>query len=287
MGQCASGLGLNKCDKFKKAIDILLKEKLQQGIFEAGFVVAYKKLYPDETNDKIENEDLQCMITYLREKLEEELNSNSTLKNNFILPISQEQKYELMFSNNRIYGITKSLEVLTEKFKNLTNSNFNTQFQKLEEKFNTSELIKKLILNDNECVDITNAAEAEAEAEAEIQKILREADFEIAMEFADKLKIPPPQTGGNTNQHKEDIKHLRKLLTNKKLTEKQKEQYLKKIDSIKSKIEKQNNKDKINKCKEHIKNLQKTLKNNKITEKQKQQCQHKISNYKLKMEELK
>jgi hypothetical protein len=92
--------------------------------------------------------------------------------------------------------------------------------------------------------------------------------------------------GGNTNQHKEDIKHLRKLLKNKKLTEKQKEQYLKKIDSIKVKIEKQNNKDKINKCKEHIKNLQKTLKNNKITEKQKQQCQHKISNYKLKIQEL-
>ena len=94
------------------------------------------------------------------------------------------------------------------------------------------------------------------------------------------------QIGGNTNKHKEDIKHLRKLLKNKKLTDKQKQQYLKKIDSIKSKIEKQNNKDKINKCKEHIINLRKTLKNKNITESQKQQCHHKISNYKLKIKKL-
>tara|TARA_B110000037_G_scaffold223065_1_gene301688 strand:- start:4026 stop:5012 length:987 start_codon:yes stop_codon:yes gene_type:complete len=94
------------------------------------------------------------------------------------------------------------------------------------------------------------------------------------------------QKGGNTNQHKEDIKHLRKLLKNKKLTDKQKQQYLKKIESIKVKIEKQNNKDKINKCKEHIINLRKTLKNKNITESQKQQCHHKISNYKLKIKKL-
>ena len=53
------------------------------------------------------------------------------------------------------------------------------------------------------------------------------------------FKLPENQTGGNTNKHKEDIKHLRKLLKNKKLTDKQKQQYLKKIDSIKSKIQKQ------------------------------------------------
>jgi hypothetical protein len=93
------------------------------------------------------------------------------------------------------------------------------------------------------------------------------------------------QQGGNANKHKVDIKHLRKLLKNKNITDKQKEQYLKKIDNIKIKI--QTNKDKINKCKEHIKNLQKTLKNKQITEKQKQQCHHKISNYKIKIEELK
>jgi hypothetical protein len=124
---------------------------------------------------------------------------------------------------------------------------------------------------------------------------------EIPFDKLNKIVTLPPPTqrlsprsarsasarGGNTNQHKEDIKHLRKLLKNKKLTEKQKEQYLKKIESIKVKIEKQNKTDKINKCKEHIKNLQKTLKNKNITESQKQQCQHKISNYKLKMEELK
>ena len=95
----------------------------------------------------------------------------------------------------------------------------------------------------------------------------------------------PEQQGGNANKHKEDIKHLRKLLKNKNITDKQKEQYLKKIDNIKIKI--QTNKYKINKCKEHIKNLQKTLKNKQITEKQKQQCHHKISNYKIKIEELK
>ena len=92
--------------------------------------------------------------------------------------------------------------------------------------------------------------------------------------------------GGNINQYKEDIKYLRKLLTNKKLTDNQKQQYLKKIDSIKLKIEKENNKDKINKCKEHIKNLQKILKNNKTTEKQKQQCNNTILNHKLKIKEL-
>lgn len=69
-----------------------------------------------------------------------------------------------------------------------------------------------------------------------------------------------------------------KLLTNKKLTEKQKQQYLKKIESIKVKIEKQNKTDKINKCKEHIINLRKTLKNKNITESQKQQCHYKIKN---------
>ena len=94
-------------------------------------------------------------------------------------------------------------------------------------------------------------------------------------------------TQTNTNKHKQDIKHLRKLLKNKKLTDKQKQQYLKKIESIKVKIQKQNKTDKINKCKEHIKNLQKTLKSKKITESQKQKCHHKISNYKLKIKEIK
>jgi hypothetical protein len=270
MGQCiSSGMKISNCEKFKKAIDILLKKPLQQGIFEAGFKHVYKTLYP---NEEITNEDFNCMLKYLSDKLLEEINLNSTV---------QDSTVALTFSNNRLSGITKSLEILTKKFSDSTNSKLNTQIQDLEIQFNESELIGKMLAND-ECGDIT-----EAEAEAELNKILHDVDVEIAEELKKQMSDIPGKKGGNTNQHKEDIKHLRKLLKNKKLTDNQKEQYLKKIDSIKSKIQKQNKTDKINKCKEHIKNLQKTLKNKNITESQKQQCHHNISNYKLKMEELK
>jgi hypothetical protein len=269
MGQCISiGMKISKCEKFKKAIDILLKKQLQQGIFEAGFKHVYKTLYP---NQEITNAEFNCMLKYLNDKLLEEINLNSTVQDKTLLTLS----------NNRLLGITKSLEILTKKFSDSTNSELNTQIQDLEIQFNESELIGKMLAND-ECGDIT-----EAEAEAELNKILHDVDVEIAEELKKQMSDIPGKKGGNTNQHKEDIKHLRKLLKNKKLTDNQKEQYLKKIDSIKSKIQKQNKTDKINKCKEHIKNLQKTLKNKNITESQKQQCHHKISNYKLKMEELK
>jgi hypothetical protein len=97
------------------------------------------------------------------------------------------------------------------------------------------------------------------------------------------FKLPEKQTGGNTNKHKEDIKHLRKLLKNKKLTDKQKQQYLKKIDSIKSKIQKQTGGN-TNQHKEDIKHLRKLLKNKKLTDKQKQQYLKKIESIKVKIE---
>ena len=279
MGQCLSSTGIsNKCEKFKKAIDILLKKPLQQGIFEASFKHIYKTLYPP--NKEITNEEFNCMLKYLNNKLLEEINLNNKLLEE-INSNSTVQDNELTLSNNRLYGITKSLEVLTKKFSDSTNTKLNTQILALEEQFDKSALIGTL-LADDKCTNIT-----EAEAEEELNKILRDVDVEIAEDLKKQMSSIPDQTGGNTNQHKEDIKHLRKLLKNKKLTDNQKEQYLKKIDSIKSKIQKQNKTDKINKCKEHIKNLQKTLKNKNITESQKQQCHHKISNYKLKMEELK
>ena len=172
---------------------------------------------------------------------------------------------------------------LDERFKTLNNnvvSNINiTNFNKILTNFET-------YLGDNHIKTTTQYDE--------MKELFSELKAEI--DFADRLfflKLPnvPKFTtvvalGGNINKHKQDIKHLRKLLKNKKLTDKQKQQYLKKIESIKVKIEKQNNKDKINKCKEHIINLRKTLKNKNITESQKQQCHHKISNYKLKIKKL-
>tara|TARA_B110000483_G_scaffold158986_1_gene188699 strand:- start:107 stop:721 length:615 start_codon:yes stop_codon:yes gene_type:complete len=44
-----------------------------------------------------------------------------------------------------------------------------------------------------------------------------------------KSPLPKLTKGGNTNQYKEDIKHLRKLLKNKKLTDKQKNNILKRL----------------------------------------------------------
>jgi hypothetical protein len=125
----------------------------------------------------------------------------------------------------------------------------------------------------------------------EMKELFSELKAEI--DFADRLfflKLPnvPKFTtvvavGGNINKHKQDIKHLRKLLTNKKLTDKQKEQYLKKIESIKSKIQKQTGGN-TNQYKEDIKHLRKLLKNKKLTDNQKQQYLKKIESIKVKIE---
>jgi hypothetical protein len=278
MGQCASGLGLtsNKCEKFKQAINILLKEKEKEKelkiISKKQIYFILKTLYAKSLNceETITVEiintvikELNCMIIFITTEI------NTLINNN---------KY------NELNKFIPALELLTDLLTNFNATSENNSYNKIQDLVDKNNKIQDLVFSD---IDV------EIQNNPEIQRILNEADAEVAANFNEQMPKPPdeldppPQTGGNTNQHKEDIKHLRKLLTNKKLTEKQKEQYLKKIESIKVKIEKQNKTDKINKCKEHIKNLQKTLKDKNITESQKQQCHHKISNYKLKMEELK
>lgn len=93
------------------------------------------------------------------------------------------------------------------------------------------------------------------------------------------------QTGGSIS-YKHQIQQIRKLLTNKKLTEKQKEQYKRKINKLKLKIEKEQKLNKINKIKDKLKKANTILKNKKLTDKQKQQLQIKIKNYKNQIKKL-
>jgi len=79
--------------------------------------------------------------------------------------------------------------------------------------------------------------------------------------IADKL-----QAKGGSILYKHQIQQIRKLLTNKKLTEKQKEQYKRKINKLKLKIAKE----------QKLKKANTILKNKKLTDKQKQQLQIKI-----------
>tara|TARA_B110000037_G_scaffold223065_1_gene301687 strand:- start:3165 stop:3971 length:807 start_codon:yes stop_codon:yes gene_type:complete len=268
MGQCVSGLGIsNKCEKFKKAFNKLLEEENPDGIFIAKVMFILKGIYEHDFN-MVSSEELQCITA--------ELNCMISFLSPKVYNAVKEKDEKL---SNMILSLSLLTHFLVKVTKNANNKEFKLLDLLYESKAETdSELDSEL--------DITSNITTE-EDEKELNQILLDVGVEIAEELKNQMPPIPDQKGGNTNQHKEDIKHLRKLLKNKKLTDNQKEQYLKKIDSIKSKIQKQNKTDKINKCKEHIKNLQKTLKNKNITESQKQQCHHKISNYKLKMEELK
>lgn len=94
------------------------------------------------------------------------------------------------------------------------------------------------------------------------------------------------ESSGGSISYKHQIKQIRKLLTNKKLTEKQKEQYKRKINKLKLKIEKEQKLNKINKIKDKLKKANTILKNKKLTDKQKQQLQIKIKNYKNQIKKL-
>lgn len=94
------------------------------------------------------------------------------------------------------------------------------------------------------------------------------------------------RSSGGSISYKHQIQQIRKLLTNKKLTEKQKEQYKRKINKLKLKIEKEQKLNKINKIKDKLKKANTILKNKKLTDKQKQQLQIKIKNYKNQIKKL-
>ena len=94
------------------------------------------------------------------------------------------------------------------------------------------------------------------------------------------------ESSGGSISYKHQIQQIRKLLTNKKLTEKQKEQYKRKINKLKLKIEKEQKLNKINKIKDKLKKANTILKNKKLTDKQKQQLQIKIKNYKNQIKKL-
>ena len=268
MGQCVSGLGIsNKCEKFKKAFNKLLEEKNQDGNFIAKVMFILKGIYEDDF-DVVSSEALQCITAELNCMI-------SFLSPKVYNAVKEKEKDEKL--SKMILSLSLLTHFLVKVTKNANNKQFNLLTLLDESKTDTDSELE---------LDITSNITTEEDEKA-LNQILLDVGVEIDEELETQMHSIHGQTGGNTNQHKEDIKHLRKLLKNKKLTDNQKEQYLKKIDSIKSKIQKQNKTDKINKCKEHIKNLQKTLKNKNITESQKQQCHHKISNYKLKMEELK
>ena len=91
---------------------------------------------------------------------------------------------------------------------------------------------------------------------------------------------------GGSISYKHQIQQIRKLLTNKKLTEKQKEQYKRKINKLKLKIEKEQKLNKINEIKDKLKKANTNLKRKKLTDKQKQQLQIKIKNYKNQIKKL-
>ena len=94
------------------------------------------------------------------------------------------------------------------------------------------------------------------------------------------------QAKGGSILYKHQIQQIRKLLTNKKLTEKQKEQYKRKINKLKLKIAKEQKLNKINEIKDKLKKANTILKNKKLTDKQKQQLQIKIKNYKNQIKKL-
>jgi hypothetical protein len=94
------------------------------------------------------------------------------------------------------------------------------------------------------------------------------------------------ESSGGSISYKHQIKQIRKLLTNKKLTEKQKEQCKRKINKLKLKIAKEQKLNKINKIKDKLKKANTNLKRKKLTDKQKQQLQIKIKNYKNQIKKL-
>lgn len=124
--------------------------------------------------------------------------------------------------------------------------------------------------------NITDGSTAEINPEVDIGIIVQTAETNI---------LDQSRTGGSIS-YKHQIKQIRKLLTNKKLTAKQKEQYKRKINKLKLKIEKEQKLNKINKIKDKLKKANTILKNKKLTDKQKQQLKIKIKNYKNQIKNL-
>ena len=117
-------------------------------------------------------------------------------------------------------------------------------------------------------------------------------DMDNEKDFLSRLKelldIKEPEiTQGGKLSYQSQIKQIRKLLKNKKLTEKQKQQYHRKINSLKQKIEKQQKQDKIAILKDKIKKANTQLKSKKLTEKQKTTLQTRIMKYKKQINVLK
>ena len=137
---------------------------------------------------------------------------------------------------------------------------------------NTYENISAMEYNPNDSATI--------ELKNELEQLVKDA-HEILMGSTSKAK-----SKGGSILYKHQIQQIRKLLTNKKLTEKQKEQYKRKINKLKLKIEKEQKLNKINKIKDKLKKANTILKNKKLTDKQKQQLQIKIKNYKNQIKKL-
>jgi hypothetical protein len=137
---------------------------------------------------------------------------------------------------------------------------------------NTYENISAMEYNPNDSATI--------ELKNELEQLVKDA-HEILMGSTSKA-----ESSGGSISYKHQIQQIRKLLTNKKLTEKQKEQYKRKINKLKLKIEKEQKLNKINKIKDKLKKANTILKNKKLTDKQKQQLQIKIKNYKNQIKKL-
>lgn len=121
----------------------------------------------------------------------------------------------------------------------------------------------------------------------DLKTITLKNELEVLVVKATPLIIAQKlQAKGGSISYKHQIQQIRKLLTNKKLTEKQKEQYKRKINKLKLKIAKEQKLNKINEIKDKLKKANTNLKRKKLTDKQKQQLQIKIKNYKNQIKKL-
>ena len=173
---------------------------------------------------------------------------------NTIYNYDNDNKAQIIANFNKVLNIRKSKRL--EKY--------NLDLSK-----NNDDVINKLIkkIKDAEVIDEYTESIIKEEQNNALQILMTEA------------------TGGSIS-YKHQIQQIRKLLTNKKLTEKQKEQYKRKINKLKLKIEKEQKLNKINEIKDKLKKANTILKNKKLTDKQKQQLQIKIKNYKNQIKKL-
>ena len=163
---------------------------------------------------------------------------------NTIYNYDNDNKAQIIANFNKVLNIRKSKRL----------ENYNLELSK-----NNDDVINKLIkkIKDAEVIDEYTESIIKEEQNNALQILMTEA------------------TGGSIS-YKHQIIQIRKLLTNKKLTEKQKEQYKRKINKLKLKIEKE----------QKLKKANTNLKNKKLTDKQKQQLQIKIKNYKNQIKKL-